>query len=93
MTEIYPAAPSTSYDPTVLDLLKALLQHQAFTNRIASRLIASKDDLVRFLMDKEDRKLRHGWRYDTFGIHAEKLLKGKLALYLDPHQRVRVREV
>ncbi len=64
--------------PTV-ELLKVILKRSAEQNRVAQRLIATTDDLEA-IAEGIDTPALHGWRYDIFGIDAQKLIKGELGL-------------
>jgi ribonuclease D len=63
------------------DLLKVLLKHECEKNHVASRLVASSDDLTRIAADdKADVPALKGWRRDLFGKMALDLKHGRLAL-------------
>jgi len=63
------------------DLLKVLLKHQCEESQVASRLVASSDDLMRIAADdKADVPALRGWRRDLFGKMALDLKHGRLAL-------------
>jgi len=63
------------------DLLKVLLKHECEMNHVASRLVASSDDLTRIAADdKADVPALKGWRRDLFGKMALDLKHGRLAL-------------
>jgi ribonuclease D len=64
-----------------LDLLRVLLKACAARNKVAPRLIADTDDLERIAMnDGADVPALKGWRYELFGIEAERLMRGEVAL-------------
>ncbi len=66
------------------DLLKVLLKHECEKHAVASRLIASADDLALIAGDdKADVPALRGWRRDLFGKQALALKHGKLALAVD----------
>ena len=66
------------------DLLKVLLKHNAEKQNVASRLIASGDDLERIAGDDTaDVPALRGWRREIFGEQALALKHGKLALAAD----------
>ena len=51
---------------------------------MAPRLIADGDDLERIAVeDAPDVPAMKGWRYDMFGVYAERLKQGELALKAD----------
>lgn len=63
------------------DLLKVLLKQQCEKHNVASRLVASGDDLSRIAADdKADVPALSGWRRDLFGKAALDLKHGRLAL-------------
>jgi ribonuclease D len=63
------------------DLLKVLLKHECEKNHVASRLVASSDDLTRIAADdRADVPALKGWRRDMFGKMALDLKHGRLAL-------------
>ena len=69
------------------DLLKVLLKHECEQNNVASRLVASSDDLTRIAADdKADVAALKGWRRDLFGKAALDLKHGRLALSSDNGQ-------
>jgi ribonuclease D len=86
--ENYPSLPRyipRQIDSGALDLLKTLLRHTCQNENIASRLVASGEELEEWLdsKGKSDARFMEGWRYDIFGHKAVDLLSGKLALGLD----------
>ena len=63
------------------DLLKVLLKHQCEQHHVASRLVASADDLTRIAADdKADVRAMQGWRRELFGSKALDLKHGRLAI-------------
>jgi ribonuclease D len=63
------------------DLLKVLLKYKCEEFHVASRLVASADDLTRMAMDDEaDVPALRGWRRELFGEDALALKHGRLAL-------------
>jgi ribonuclease D len=63
------------------DLLKVLLKLNCEKQNVASRLVASGDDLERIAADDEaDVRALNGWRREIFGEDALALKAGKLAL-------------
>ena len=63
------------------DLLKVLLKHECEKNNVASRLVASADDLMRIAADdRADVPALKGWRRDLFGKAALDLKHGRVAL-------------
>jgi len=69
------------------DLLKVLLKHECEKNSVASRLVASSDDLTRIAADdKADVPALKGWRRDLFGKMALDLKHGRMALSCEKGQ-------
>ncbi|OFX05991.1 MAG: ribonuclease D [Alphaproteobacteria bacterium RIFCSPHIGHO2_12_FULL_63_12] len=68
--------------PDVVELLKVLLKRQSEASGVASRLIASSQDLEDIAVGEKDVAALQGWRRDVFGEMAERLLAGKVALRL-----------
>ena len=68
----------------LLDLLRVLLKTCAARHKVAPRLIADGDDLERIAVEEApDVPAMKGWRHDLFGVYAEQLKAGKLALRVD----------
>jgi len=68
----------------LVDLLRVLLKACAARQKVAPRLIADGDDLERIAVeDAPDVPAMKGWRYDMFGVYAERLKQGELALKAD----------
>jgi ribonuclease D len=49
---------------------------------VATRLVASSEDLDRLAAGKRDVDCLHGWRAEIFGNDALRLIAGELALVL-----------
>jgi ribonuclease D len=65
----------------VKDLLRVLLKACAAKHRVASKVIATSDDLERIAMEREpDLPALKGWRRELFGEQALALKAGRLAL-------------
>jgi ribonuclease D len=64
------------------ELLKVLLRIVSEQNGVATKMLASSDDLDRIAAEAEnaDVPAMHGWRRDVFGNAALKLIRGELAL-------------
>jgi ribonuclease D len=63
------------------DLLKVLLKYECEKNNVASRLVASSEDLTRIAADdRADVPALRGWRRDLFGKTALDLKHGRVAL-------------
>jgi ribonuclease D len=68
----------------LVDLLRVLLKGCAARHKVAARLIADGDDLERIAVEQEpDVPAMKGWRYDLFGVAAQQLKRGELALMVD----------
>ena len=64
----------------LLSLLKALLRARANELGVASKLIATSEQLTAFACGGKNSGLLQGWRYDAFGKDAEALCRGHLGL-------------
>jgi len=66
-----------------LDILRMLLKIQSTHHDVASKLIASKEDLEALAsQDEPDIPAMHGWRFEVFGQYARALKEGRLAIGL-----------
>ena len=66
-----------------IDVLKMLLKVQCAENEVATKLVASQEDIKAIAMDdKADVPALKGWRYKVFGEHALALKRGDLAIGL-----------
>jgi len=75
------------------DLLKVLLKKNCEENDVASRLVASSDDLERIAADDHaDVPALRGWRRELFGEAALALKHGRMALAVE-RGRVRLLEL
>jgi len=75
-----PLPPSAS---ATVDILRMLLKIQSTEHGVATKLLASGDDLDALAMDDgADIPATKGWRYDIFGQEALALKKGALAIGL-----------
>jgi ribonuclease D len=67
----------------VVELLRLLLKLKSEQHNVASRLIATSEDVDAIaLSDTADVPALHGWRRELFGEDALKLKQGKLAIAL-----------
>ena len=74
-----------------VDLLKVLLKLVAETHGVASKVIATVDDLEAVAADDEaDVGVLKGWRRELFGEQALKLKRGELALSFDGRKVIAV---
>jgi len=66
-----------------LDILRMLLKVQCAKHGVATKLVASKDDLEALAtQDKPDIPAMKGWRYQIFGKDALEMKNGRLAIGL-----------
>lgn len=70
-----------------LAMLQLLLKVKSEEQGIATNVLAVRDDLEACIAGEENCKIMNGWRYDVFGKYAQKLLSGKLKLYLEPDSK------
>ena len=74
-----------------VELLKVLLRMTSERHGVASKVIATVDDLEQIAAsDQADVAALHGWRRELFGEAAIKLKHGQLALAIDKGRVVRV---
>lgn len=74
-----------------VELLKVLLRMTSERHAVASKVIATVDDLEQIAADDNaDVGALHGWRRELFGESALALKKGRLALAIDKGRVVRV---
>jgi ribonuclease D len=74
-----------------VELLKVLLRMTSERHAVASKVIATVDDLEQIAADDHaDVGALHGWRRELFGEAALKLKHGELALAIDKGRVVRV---
>jgi ribonuclease D len=84
-TEDLPPAPAWEKLPgnlgSITDLLRVLLKHVSEQSDVATKLIASADDLQRIAADDNaDVPAMSGWRRELFGAEALALKHGRVAL-------------
>lgn len=74
-----------------VELLKVLLRMTSERHAVASKVIATVDDLEQIATDDNaEVAALHGWRRELFGEAALALKKGRLALAIDKGRVVRV---
>ena len=84
-----PRLPKTVQAPegssAAAELLKVLLRQVAEREGVASKVLASSDDIDRIAAEGEaaDVPAMHGWRRAVFGEVATKLVRGEIALKFD----------
>jgi len=80
-----------SANGALVQLLKVLLQSVAERNRVASRLIASSDEIEKIATnDNADTPALHGWRRDLFGELALRLKRGEMTIGIEKGRVVAV---
>jgi ribonuclease D len=82
---------NNSNGAAIVELLKVLLRMTSERHAVASKVIATVDDLEQIAADDNaDVGALHGWRRELFGEAALKLKHGQLALAIDKGRVVRV---
>src|SRR5437870_12450297 len=75
----------------IVELLKVLLRMTSERHAVASKVIATVDDLEEIAAnDQAEVAALHGWRRELFGEAALSLQHGKLALAIERGRAVRV---
>ena len=75
----------------IVELLKVLLRMTSERHAVASKVIATVDDLDQIAADDNaDVAALHGWRRELFGEAAIALKHGRLALAIEKGRVVRV---
>jgi hypothetical protein len=67
-----------------LTLIGAWIAQLARDARIDTAMLATRHDLVAFLRQDEDARLRTGWRAELVGKNIERLVSGEAALAFEP---------
>lgn len=76
-----------------VDLLKVLLKMTSESHGVASKIIATVDDLEAIAGDDvANVPALHGWRRDLFGERALRLKRGEIALALDSNHVVAIEQ-
>ncbi|GLH81534.1 ribonuclease D [Bradyrhizobium sp. SSBR45G] len=82
---------NNSNGAAIVELLKVLLRMTSERHAVASKVIATVDDLEQIAADDEaDVAALQGWRRELFGDAALALKHGKLALAIDKGRVIRV---
>ena len=82
---------NNSNGAATVELLKVLLRMTSERHGVASKVIATIDDLEQIAAsDEAEVGALHGWRRELFGEAALKLKRGQLALAIDKGRVVRV---
>lgn len=72
-------APSAELE-SVSDLMYALVRMVSERSGVAVGMIASRDDLIGYVRNREDSRLAHGWRHELVGSRLDDLLAGNIGL-------------
>lgn len=84
--------PAQNGNGAAVDLLKVLLKMISESHGVASKVIATVDDLEAIASDDSaDVPALHGWRRELFGDAALKLKHGKIALAVEKNHVVTVK--
>ena len=70
-----------------VEALRFLLNAVCEEVGIASSLVASTEDLTRYLFNPEEVRFMQGWRYQIFGKKVKDLMSGKIAFFYDPQKK------
>ena len=64
----------------VIDLMYAVLRLVSEKSGVATQLIATRDDLLDFLQDRDRSPLARDWRWELAGRTLDRLLSGEVGL-------------
>ncbi len=64
----------------IIDLMYAVLRLVSERSGVATQLIATRDDLLDFLQDREGSPLAGSWRWELAGRTLDRLLSGEVGL-------------
>lgn len=70
----------TADQESVCDLMYALTRMVAEQQHLSPVLLASREDLARYLIDRDASPVAHGWRAELLGARLDELLDGRLGL-------------
>jgi ribonuclease D len=85
--------PASNGNGAAVDLLKVLLKMTSESHGVASKVIATVDDLEAIAGDdKADVPALHGWRRELFGEAALKLKRGRIALAVEQNHVVAIEQ-
>ncbi len=85
--------PAANGNGAAVDLLKVLLKMTSETHGVASKVIATVDDLEAIASnDSANVPALHGWRRELFGDAALKLKHGKIALAVNTDHVVAIKQ-
>lgn len=79
--------PLSNGQKNLSELLRFLLSVVADELGVASKVIASNDDLADFILGLKDARILSGWRYEVFGKKAQALKQGNVSFYYDPKRK------
>jgi ribonuclease D len=74
-------------------LVSAWVSQVARTERIDASILATRSDLVAFLVRDPDARLNHGWRAELLGEGLERLVEGRAALTFERGDGLRLVDV
>src|SRR5262249_30863321 len=82
---------SSANGTAIVELLKVLLRMTSERHAVATKVIATVDDLEQIAADDDaDVPALHGWRRELFGEAALRLKRGQLALAVEKGKVVAV---
>jgi len=82
----------SAHTGALLEILKLLLKIKSSEHGVASKLIASEEDLLHLIKGKPNPLLK-GWRYDIFGRAAIGVCEGCLCIGFDKeNQKIAISE-
>ena len=64
----------------VVDLMYAVLRLASEGSGVATQLIATRDDLLDYVQNRDESPLSSGWRWELAGSTLDKLLSGEVGL-------------
>jgi ribonuclease D len=73
-----------------ITLISAWVSQVARDSRVDTALLATRADLVSFLRDDPDSRLRRGWRAELLGDGVTRLMEGRAALTFDGRGSLRL---
>ena len=82
----------SAHTGALLEILKLLLKIKSSEHGVASKLIATEDDLLHLIKGKTNPLLK-GWRYNIFGRDAIGVCEGRLCIGFDKeNQKIAISE-
>ena len=75
------------------DLLKLFIKYTSKHFKISENFLATNSDIENFILSRDkSNKILNGWRYKLFGEIAEKIINGKIYIYLDK-MKLKLKEI